>query len=75
MVVSMKLRVLLLTKDNHPTMRQKLQIQKNREYIDHLWQNYNLQQTVSGMMFLWQHHNGPVFVHLRAYHIGMPCII
>jgi hypothetical protein len=56
-------------------MHQKLQIQKNRKYIDLLWRRYNLWQTGSGMMFLFRHHNWLVSLHLLVYSIGQPCII
>ncbi len=60
------------------SMLRKPQIQENRKYIDHLLQKYNLYQTGSGntgMMFLLQHLNGLVSVHLRAYRIGLHCIM
>ncbi len=61
----------VLTKDYAP----EPQLQKNRKYNDHLLQKYNLLQTGSGMMFLLQHHNWLVSVHLWAYRIGLPCIM
>ncbi len=56
-------------------MLQKPLMQKNRKYIDHLLQKYNLWQTGLGMMFLLQHHNWFVSVCLCECRIRLPCIM